>query len=1096
MEPFTRRVLVAAGPRATEAALFAELERLAPQTLDALATDAGPGRIVVPSGSLRVHLLAEMARRRPAWLGVEILTLRRLALLLFERAGATPPLGGTLLPLLVAREARREAELHGPLEPLEGGYATLVATVRDLLDAGLESVHGHPLAELLASDDVRIAFADRPRALAIARVARRAALEIERLGLAPGASLYRRAAELLAGRPELLPPGRGWIVHGFADATGSALDLLEGLAKWGPATVLLDLPESSAGSPREAAKEPFGAALRERLSGGLRIEVAPPEERAELSAFSARGESAEAREVARRIRRELAANPVLAPERVGVVARDLEVYLPALRRAFEAAALPYSVEGAGGGHPARREIGSLVRLLDRRGAAEADLAVDLLAPGEEGLAGAAELRLVLRLLGVASLAAFATLDPEALEDVRLPLRQIETDGDTGGIGDIGDAGTTRRHRRYPRARLAAHVAAVRGLARGLENLPAEAPLGEMTRALRTFGERSLPARGAARAWLDSTLDTIAGDAPGDFRVRRDELAELLGRAAETLPELPVGGASGGVQVLSVTAARGRSFDRLFLVGMRRGLFPRRIEDDPLLPDGVRHQARALLRDLPVKSEGHTEERFLFDQLIAAAPRVCFSFATVSDDGSERLVSPLLDRLSWRDATTRALRDAWSEPLAATAEPATGLPWSPTEAATRAGLERRRGDWAAALPAALAEARGEATVTADVLALASHRAAVLEEVDVDPRTPSGRRRWSRLGPYFGRVGAQPDERLFVTRVERLIACPWLDFLTRQLGLEPLPDPSLALPEPLDPVRVGIATHRLLEEIFREAMPGDPPTARWTESAGLPDALPFPERERVSRAARRIASTLLAEEGLQRWGFEKLLADALVERVEVARADYGTRRHVVGIELEGEADLAPFGAPLRLGFRADRVDREGDRFVLTDYKTGSARTIEKLARGTKLQDAVLAGRSLQPAAYVAALAGRPATGRLLALAGGEESALPPVAALDESALAALQGLARAASAAARARAAGRFLPRLVDSSGEGPGPACEHCELVEACIQEDSAARGRLARWAEAMRADLARGRVPGSDGERAESDLFLLPETSSPDGDAP
>ncbi len=1085
------RALVGAGPRAVENALLAEIARRAPASLAALAAAPGPLRVVVPSGSLRVHLLAELARRRTAWLGVEILTLRRLARLLYERAGEPPPRGGTLLPILVAREARKESELAGPLEPLEGGYATLVATVRDLVDAGLESIHGHPFAELIAADDVRIALADRPRAAAVARVAQRTALELERLGLAPGATLLRRAADLLAGRPELLPPGLGWIVHGFADATGSALDLLEMLSRWGPTTLLLDLPESAVGAPRDAT-EVFGSGLRGRLLRGTRGEAAPALERAELEAFSARGESAEAREVARRIRAELAADPQLRPEAIGVVARDLHPHLAALRRALEAAAIPFSVEGAGGADPARREVASLVRLLDRGPTAEADLAIDLLAPGQQGAVGAAELRVALRVLGVATLAGFAALEESTLPpDVKLPLRQVESDEEGQGV---------LRTRRYPRARLVAWAAAARQLAAGLEHLPERGRVGTMIRALHGLADRALPAGGAARRWLESTARELAADLPEDFWLGRDEIAELLGRAAEELPELVVGGAGGGVQVLSVTAARARTFERLFLIGLRRGAFPRTVNDDPLLPDGVRREARTVLLELPVKAEGHAEERFLFDQLLAAAPRVVLSFAALSDDGSERLVSPLLDRLSWRDAGTRALREQWRTPIGAEPAPAAGLPAAPVDLALRAGLERRRASWAAALPAALAEARGGAAVSAADRELARFRVALVEEIDVDPHTPSGQRRWDRLGPFFGRVGPLPAERLFVTRVERVIDCAWLDFLTRCLGLEPLPDPSVALPEPLDPVRIGTATHRVLEELFAASLreQGPPPTD-WTTADLLPAESPFPDRELVSRRAGEVAAALLGDEGLARWGFERLFAAALIERIEVARVDYGAGRRVVGVELEGEADLALHGAPIRLLFRADRVDREADRLVLTDYKTGRAKPIAELARAGKLARAIASGRSLQPAAYVAALGGRPATGRLLALGPAEDDDIERVAALDEGATAALAALARATAVAAAARAAGRLLPRLVDASGEQRGPACATCELVEACIQEDSTARGRLARWAANLRAARARRGAPlpmpptPADADRAEADLFLLPETEPDEG---
>jgi hypothetical protein len=174
--------------------------------------------------------------------------------------------------------------------------------------------------------------------------------------------------------------------------------------------------------------------------------------------------------------------------------------------------------------------------------------------------------------------------------------------------------------------------------------------------------------------------------------------------------------------------------------------------------------------------------------------------------------------------------------------------------------------------------------------------------------------------------------------------------------------------------------------------------------------------------------------------------------------------------------------------------GDRLVLTDYKTGRPGPIAELARADKLASAIASGRSLQPAAYVAALGGRPATGRLLALGPAREEAPERVAALDESAAPALAALARAAAVAAAARAAGRMLPRLVDPTGEQRGPACANCELVEACLQEDSTARRRLARWAAKARDAAARRaaadrRTPApASGDRAEAELFLLPET--------
>src|SRR5207247_11435188 len=102
------------------------------------------------------------------------------------------------------------------------------------------------------------------------------------------------------------------------------------------------------------------------------------------------------------------------------------------------------------------------------------------------------------------------------------------------------------------------------------------------------------------------------------RVRRRGLA---GVAAG-----PLGGGGGAVQGLSGMEARARSFAALRVIGLERGVFPRRVSEDPLLPDALRRALRDVLPDLPVKTEGHEEERFLFGQLVAAAPEVHLSCA--------------------------------------------------------------------------------------------------------------------------------------------------------------------------------------------------------------------------------------------------------------------------------------------------------------------------------------------------------------------------------------------------------------------------------------------------------------------------------------
>ena len=106
----------------------------------------------------------------------------------------------------------------------------------------------------------------------------------------------------------------------------------------------------------------------------------------------------------------------------------------------------------------------------------------------------------------------------------------------------------------------------------------------------------------------------------------------------------LGGAGGGVRVLSVIEARAHTFEHLFVLGLNRDLFPRRVSEDPLLPDALRRALAAVLPDVPVKARGFDEERYLFAQLVSAAPSVALSWQALSDDGKEKTASPLVEGL--------------------------------------------------------------------------------------------------------------------------------------------------------------------------------------------------------------------------------------------------------------------------------------------------------------------------------------------------------------------------------------------------------------------------------------------------------------------
>src|SRR6185295_13636737 len=155
----------------------------------------------------------------------------------------------------------------------------------------------------------------------------------------------------------------------------------------------------------------------------------------------------------------------------------------------------------------------------------------------------------------------------------------------------------------------------------------------------------------------------------------------------------LGGAGGGVQVLSVIEARGRTFERLFVLGLARDAFPRTVREDPLLPDTLRtvlggRTGEGVLPDLPLKARGFDEERHLFAQLLSAAPEVTLSWPAADAEDRPLARSPLLDRLAPGAAESAPERAPalWAQPAADDPAPRPAF-----ERAVLAGLYGARSD---------------------------------------------------------------------------------------------------------------------------------------------------------------------------------------------------------------------------------------------------------------------------------------------------------------------------------------------------------------------------------------------------------------------
>lgn len=1040
------RILIARGALAAEAFLLGELRALSDAARADWSLLARPVRVVVPSRSLRDHLAARLvAELGGGAAGIAIQTLHALAYEILERAGEGARGGQTLLPVLVRRFAAQEPALAAALSPFDDGFSVALATVNDLLDAGLDASLAEGALDCLAEAAAGASPAVAARAEALLRVAERVRAELARQGLEPRAGFFRRAQEALERAPERLP-ARALFLHGWADVTGVQLDLVETLVRAHGARTVLDHPADPA-DPGDPGPGPrWTERLRVRL-GGPEQALAPTGPEPTLAGVEAPGTHAEARAVALAIRALLDAG--LAPESIGIVLREPAPYRHALHAQLGRLGVPFS-GSAGSLGPLGRRVAALLALVELDEACPADRWLD--AQRTSAHESDADLRLAFHGIGVGRLGDVAKLDLAELlgEAHAYPLRVrrgIRTTSAEPVREGEGEAGAE------PEPELSTHVtrrtvsrrALARAAARGkralgeIAALRAAPQLGAQLAALRALlhalGWRPREGDEDARE-LYGALAALENELGGQTALSADELLVVLRRAFAELGRVPLGGNGGGVALLSAVEARGRTFARLFVMGMNRDVFPRLVREDPLLPDALRRALESVLPDVPVKQRAEDEERYLFAALSCAAPAVTLSWLVTSDDGKERPASPLVEALRGRFVT---------KPAPLLLGPVPG-PRPASEHALQAGIAHERGRAREALALALGSEP-----------LARARAEAAEKLDVGE--------WAeRLGPFFGFVGApgRGDPRmgeLAVTRLEGMAYCAWRTFLERVLRLEPPPDALAELPD-ATPLLVGNVVHAVLEGLIVEAG-GAAKIPLADALARGPVRVAWPEPSQLAALAHAAAEEAARAEGIVQQGFARLLVRRALPLLERIRAlDFaGGGREVLGAELEGSFELARAGGRARrVSFRADRADPVDGGVALVDYKTGAPVHPTAKGEGTRrehLLRQIANGRRLQGPAY--AFAGPPVRvgGYLFAKPELEDgNARVAIAQDDGGARAAFEG---AASDLLAAFELGAFPPRLLGGKRAGSARACATCDVSEACLQGETGSRRHLAAW---------------------------------------
>jgi len=1032
-----------------------------------------PVRVVVPSRSLRLHLSERLVATSGARVGLLVQTLFTAAAEILDRAGVPAHGEDARIEVLARRRARKKSALREAFDDFGDGYAGVVSAVRDLLDAGFEPELEPVLLETLA--EMPLPHGELRRAREVVDVAARIAEELRGHAAAGRAELLRRATEAFRKDPAGTLPTRLLVVHGFADATGRATDLLEAFALRLPTRILIDHPRD----PDEVERADLGVAFTERLLARLR--GAASEEREHVGPtpapartfFSAPGAAAEAREVAQRVRRLIDGGA--RPERIGIVARDLGGYLVPLGAQLARLGIPRSgLRARAPMDGAARRVQALCELLLGGAETGADRWLDALArlsiesaEGARSRRASADLRLGLRVAGAGRVVEVARLVPEEHLDAggRLPLpvrvgvRTVE-----GEEVDLRWGSYRADRRKLPGDELRAAVVAARAVERRFERWPVRASAlrhGAELERLR-LDDLGWRAKDAEERRIGDELGRLA-DSLGDEELAREEYVLQVDRALARacLPPFSQGAPAnggGGVQVLDAMEARARTFDHLFLVGLNKGIFPRGLREDALLSDGLRRRLAVVLPDVPIKARGREEDRYLFAQLLSASPEVTLSWQLADDDGKGQVVSPLVERLLREKSVDDVER---ARPVLALA--AKERLYDAREHAVLTGLAGGRAELAPRLALALSEAGLEAGE------LPAARARVLTAYEEGGFRPVALAPWLGFLGEQEEVGVRPDPRReppYVTRLEGMARCPWQTALTKLVRLEEAPDPTDELPG-IEPFVLGSIVHSVLERIDQAHLRGaareggedlaevarrEPVRTRWPSAAELEELLSTVAHEEVRERHAPLP-------GLVR--MLALCARPFVDRARaflVEEAQRWPEGGVLGVEVFGRARVplaVEGGEEFRLLFRADRVEtRDGD-LVLSDYKTGKAHSRKEFLRKDMPR-----GTHLQPMAYV--LAGREhareVAGRYLYLNADEDKKEETEVSLGPDADAHLADFTAALERIVEAWRRGTFFPRLLDVEKDKEPLACRTCRVREACLVGDSGARRAVLGWA--------------------------------------
>lgn len=1045
---------------------------LEPHFLREMAEIAASGsarglRVLVPSREVRDHLRRRLAEADVPTFDLRFQLLPEFAETLLAAADTRRGFPGPEWDLLNPRSLRvllagvvRRWCVAGPATGLravadQGGFLdALLGTITDLEEA---SVSATALASRSGGvDDLTHEAGGPGDAVALAELYARweAALAERRLETRP-----RRMARAALAAAAL--EDTRLVIYGFYDWSGVQERLLSAAATGRHVTVYVP---GLAG-----AGQNYSQPLLERFAelGLVREDLAEPATPPRRPTFvSAAGERREAEEAVRALLGRLVDNP-LPLDRVAFLYRAAEPYSEAILEALQRSGLPawpFDPPRLGqtpAGRTARLLLEAAQSDRSRRRVLDVlDVALPLrtaVDPGAAALRLADWDALTREANVVAGSSGWEGALPAYGRRLRARLRALDRVDAKDAEGSSEDAPT----RPASRGRIVAELESLEALEReitpllaALDALNAATDWGTLADTLVAELGRWL-GPGPERDQVVAAVLELGGIGATGEAVDGSLAARALGDALDTHAAPGFQSDASGVFVGGVMAARGLTFDIVYLLGVNDRVFPRQASPDPLLRDAERMRLTAAGYRLPLFRRQREEEAALFELTLGSAPEVSLFWSRVEPaTGKPRLPSPALmalagagegRRVSAGELEAAARRTPLDRATAAREagrrEPGRPVAFAPAEALRGdEALDTREFERlfvSAAVGAGAGErlaglaGRDPAFRRALDAEVARWRSPVLSAWDgrlVDPAALAA------LAARFPEGGAWSP-----TTLEGYARCPFHFFVETLLDAEPLEEPE-ALTR-IDPLDRGQLLHAVLCEFLE-------PSGTLGRIRADPDA----ERGRLEHLAARHLAEFEAEGRVGRpllWRLdrERLVRDLLewfdYERRRPLALETTRREWRFGMPATGDQPDDPTSRlePLRIedasgravAFRGriDRVDVDpgGRRLRVVDYKSGrkpnSART-----------SGFIRGESLQLPVYLLAAAegaaGAEGEAEYLYLSGGTAADTLEPGSLDE-----LRGqLAKRALVLVDGIRAGLFF----GAAGES---GCAPCRLAGVC-----------------------------------------------------